>query len=76
MRHGLVQFIVLQLDVLVEGPLRPIGLLASLHTTSIVSLYLTRSTPESFLSVFLITAPILDLLRLFLNHLGSLLQFC
>lgn len=67
MRHGLIHIEVLELDVLVEGALGAIGLLAGLHRTPVVSLYFAGGAPEALLLVVFVAAAVLDLLCLFLG---------
>ena len=67
MGHRLVHLIVLQLDVLVEGSLRPIRLLAGLHRTAVVPLNLAGGAPEPLFAIILIAATVMDLLCFFLR---------
>lgn len=74
MRHGLVHIVVLELDVLVKGPLRPVGLLAGLDGTAVVPLNLAGRPPESLLLVLFVGAAVLDLVCFFLSWRGRYFQ--
>ena len=61
-----VQLLVLDLDVLVQRPLRTIRTLTGLYGTAVVPLNLIGSPPETLLPVILQFLALLDLLPLLL----------
>lgn len=61
-----IQLWMLDLDVLVERPLRPVRLLAGLNRAPVMSLDFPSSPPESLLPIVLALDPSLDLIAFLL----------
>ena len=68
--HGLVDLVVLELDVLVERALRAVGLAAGLRHAAVVALDLAGGPPLALLAVVAQPA-VLDLAALLLRYVPS-----